>query len=58
MSDLSSLEPGQLTSVTRMPLARAKLGRGVLILLALMRLYVLAAIPIVAYAFIRALQAG
>ena len=58
MSDLSALEPEQLTSVNRTPLPRAKLGRGVVFLLALMRVYVLVAIPIVAYAFIHALRAG
>jgi len=58
MSDLSSLEPDQLTSATHTPLPRAKLGRGVVFLLAFMRVYVLAAIPIVAYAFIKALNAG
>ncbi|MCB8876229.1 hypothetical protein [Acidisoma silvae] len=38
------------------PLPRAKLGRFALSLLYLLRVYVLIAIPIVAYAFIRALH--
>jgi len=58
MNDLSALEPGQLVSVTRMPLPRKRLGRGVKVLLAIMRIYVLVAIPIVAYAFVHALRAG
>jgi hypothetical protein len=58
MTDLSSLEPDQLTSVTRKPLPRKKLGLGEWVLLTIMRVYVLVAIPIVAYAFIRALRAG
>jgi hypothetical protein len=37
------------------PLPRRKLSRGMLTLLILLRIYVIAAIPIVAYAFIRAL---
>jgi hypothetical protein len=37
------------------PLPRRKLGPVILTLLILLRLYVIAAIPIVAYAFIRAL---
>jgi hypothetical protein len=38
------------------PLPRAKLGRAALTLLYLLRIYVLIAIPVVAYAFIRALH--
>ena len=37
------------------PLPRRELGPAILTLLILLRLYVIAAIPIVAYAFIRAL---
>jgi hypothetical protein len=58
MNDLSSLEPGQLAAATRTPLPRKRLGRGVTVLLAIMRIYVLVAIPIVAYAFVHALRAG
>jgi len=57
-ADLSALEPGQLSHVTRKPLPRMKLGpvsRGLLIA---MRIYVLIAVPIVIYAFVRALLAG
>ncbi|MBW4023177.1 MAG: hypothetical protein HIU92_08540 [Proteobacteria bacterium] len=39
------------------PLPRRKLSRGVLALLILLRIYVIAAIPIVGYAFVRALLA-
>ncbi len=58
MNDLSSLEPGQLAAAARAPLPRKKLGRGIVVLLTIMRVYVLVAIPIVAYAFVHALRAG
>jgi len=45
-------------SSTLPPLPRRKLGPVVLTLLILLRIYVIAAIPIVAYAFIRALLAS
>jgi len=52
---LDVLEPTQLSASTGRPLTRRKLGRGTLILLIVLRIYVVVAIPIVAYAFIRAL---
>ena len=52
---LGALEPGQFTAVSERPLPRRKLGRGALALLIALRVYVVIAIPIVAYAFIRAL---
>ena len=58
MSDMSSLEPGQRMADKRQPLPRKKLGRVELALLSIMRIYVLAAIPIVVYAFVHALRAG
>jgi hypothetical protein len=45
--------PDRVTG-TRLP--RRKLGRGTLALLILLRVYVLLAIPVVAYAFIQALR--
>ena len=48
------LEPAQL-SEAREKLPRRKLGRGTLVLLCAMRVYVVIAIPIVIYAFVRAL---
>jgi hypothetical protein len=45
-------------SQTLPPLPRRKLGPLTLTLLILLRIYVIAAIPIVAYAFIRALLAA
>ena len=56
--ELAVLEPSQLSTVTRAPLPRRKLGRGVVILLVLLRIYVLLALPIVAFAFIHALSAA
>lgn len=56
--ELTVLDPSQLSAVTRVPLPRRKLGRGVFILLVLLRIYVLLALPIVAYAFIHALSAA
>lgn len=55
---LDALERGQSAEATSMPLPRRKLGRGTQLLLALMRLYVMMAIPLVFYAFFRALQKG
>lgn len=52
---LDSLEPSQLTQYSERPLPRRRLGRGAVLLLVLLRVYVLIAIPIVAYAFVRAL---
>ena len=46
--------PFSVAAKTRLP--RRKLGRGMLALLVLLRVYVLLAIPLVAYAFIRALR--
>jgi hypothetical protein len=43
-------------AASRDKLPRRKLGRGTLALLILLRVYVLLAIPIVIYAFIRALN--
>ena len=53
----SALEPGQLTAATERKLLRRKLGRGVLSLLILLRVYVVLAIPIVGYAFVHAMLA-
>ena len=58
LADLSALEPGQLSEITRQPLSRRKLSGGVKALLIAMRVYVLIAIPIVVYAFVKALMAG
>ena len=52
---IGALEPGQLTASTVRKLPRRKLGRGVLTLLILLRVYVVIAIPIVGYAFVHAL---
>lgn len=52
---ISALEPSQLTAAREVPLPRRKLGRGILTLLILLRVYIVIAIPIVAYAFIHAL---
>ena len=51
---LSVLDPDQTRAATRHPLPRRALGRGTLLLLWALRLYVAAAIPIVIYAFVRA----
>jgi hypothetical protein len=52
---IGALEPDQLAAATMRPLPRRKLGRGTLILLVVLRVYVAIAVPIVAYAFIHAL---
>ena len=55
---IEALEPEQLSAAVRRPLPRRVLSRGVLALLIILRLYVMLAIPMVAYAFIRALSVG
>jgi hypothetical protein len=57
-NSLDALEPGQLSAATREPLPRRELSRGVWALLIGLRVYVLVAIPLVGYAFVRALMAG
>ncbi len=52
---IAALEPAQLASAREVPLPRQHLGRGVMLLLVLLRVYVIAAIPVVVYAFITAL---
>jgi hypothetical protein len=52
-----ALEPSQLTAATGVPLPRKKLGRATVVLLVALRIYIFVAVPIVAYAFIRALSA-
>jgi hypothetical protein len=49
--------PEQMSGSVLPPLPRRKLSRGVLALLILLRIYVIVAIPVVAYAFVRALLA-
>jgi len=52
---LDALEPAQLSLAAGTPLPRRKLGRGTLALLVLLRIYVLSAVPLIAYAFFKAL---
>jgi hypothetical protein len=54
---ISALEPEQLALAKMQPLPRRNLSRGVLALLIVLRVYVVIAIPIVGYAFVRALLA-
>ena len=55
---ISALESGQFTAATQTPLPRRVLGRGTLVMLMLLRIYVVIAVPIVGYAFIHALGAS
>jgi len=52
---IGALEPSQLTAATHVSLPRRALGRGTLILLIALRVYVFIAVPIVGYAFVHAL---
>jgi hypothetical protein len=54
---IGALEPDQLAAAKIRPYPRRNLGRGVLTLLILLRVYVVIAIPVVAYAFVHALLA-
>ncbi len=52
---IEALEPSQLAAAAKRPYPRRVLGRGELALLVALRVYVVIAIPIVAYAFVHAL---
>ncbi|MDR3521169.1 MAG: hypothetical protein P4L54_06085 [Acidocella sp.] len=52
------LEQAQLAGAKARPLPRRHLGKATLTLLIALRLYVILAIPVVAYAFIHALSLG
>ncbi len=54
----AALQPGQHAGAVARPLPRRTLGRGVVLLLLLLRLYVVFALPLVAYAFVRAIRAS
>jgi hypothetical protein len=54
---VGALEPDQLAAAKMRPYPRRTLGRGVVTLLILLRVYVMIAIPVVAYAFVHALLA-
>ncbi|OYV24762.1 MAG: hypothetical protein B7W99_00725 [Rhodospirillales bacterium 20-58-10] len=52
------LEQAQLASAKSCPLPRRHLGKATLAILIALRVYVILAIPVVAYAFIHALSLG
>ena len=52
---LNALEPAQLKVAKEKPLPRRVLGRGTLVLLIALRVYIFLAVPVVVYAFVRAL---
>jgi hypothetical protein len=52
---LEALEPAQLSLTAGTPLPRRKLGPGTISLLFILRIYVLIAVPLIAYAFFKAL---
>ncbi len=52
-----ALEASQLTAATNVPLPRRRLGRATTLLLIALRIYIFVAVPIVGYAFLRALMA-
>lgn len=54
---LDALEPEQRTAALAKPLPRRRLGTGTIVLLWLLRLYVLFAVPLVIYTFVRTLLA-
>jgi hypothetical protein len=51
---LQALEAEQVTKRRFIPYPRRKLGRGVKLLLWVLRVYVVLAVPLVIYAFVRA----
>jgi uncharacterized BrkB/YihY/UPF0761 family membrane protein len=52
---VAALEPAQIWQATQQKYPRRRLGRGILALLILLRLYVILAIPVVGYAFVHAM---
>jgi len=56
--ELAVLERNQLAVEKLRPLPRAKVTRGVTLMLLALRIYVLIAVPVVIYAFAHALLAG
>lgn len=55
---LNVLEPAQRSAQKYIPYPRRKLGAWVVGLLWVLRVYVIIAVPLVVYAFIKALRAG
>ncbi|MGO9816752.1 MAG: hypothetical protein ACLPJJ_07200 [Acidocella sp.] len=55
---LQALEPAQRSAHKYRPYPRRKLSGTVLTLLWVLRVYVLIAVPLVVYAFVKALMAG
>ncbi|GAC1343027.1 MAG: hypothetical protein NVSMB18_18080 [Acetobacteraceae bacterium] len=53
---LGALEPRQFSAVQQQKLPRRALGRFTRALLVLLRLYIIVAVPVVVYAFVRALD--
>ncbi len=51
-----ALEPTQFCAATQIPLPRRKLSRATTVLLIALRVYIFIAVPIVGYAFVRALM--
>ena len=54
--DLSALDPDQRSSELAKDLPRAHLRAGVIVALWFLRIYVIAAIPLVVYVFLRSLR--
>jgi hypothetical protein len=56
--EIAALDRDQLVVEKQRPLPRAKVTRGVMLMLLALRIYVLIAVPVVIYAFVHALLAG
>ena len=56
--EITALEREQLAVEKLRPLPRAKVTRGVMLMLLALRIYVLIPVPVVIYAFAHALLAG
>jgi hypothetical protein len=55
LDPLAALEPQQRSASLQLPLPRRRLGFGTLLLLWILRIYVLIAVPLVIYTFVKAL---
>ncbi len=58
VGDLDSMEAHDRALLLLQPLQRRKLGGGTLVLLWILRIYVIIAVPLAVYAFIRSLHHG
>lgn len=55
-ADLSTLEREQWSDALAVPLPKKNVGRGTVVLLVALRIYIFIAVPVVIFAFVRSLS--